>query len=189
MQTQFIVVLDACVLYPAPVRDLLLQLASKGVFQAKWTQHIQNEWINSLLKNRPELSRIKLEQTCTIMNESILDSIVEDYQILIPDLLLPDMNDVHVLAAAIKCHAQAIITYNMKDFPDKVLSKFDIEALHPDNFLRCQLDLNLPIFLACVKTIRSRLRNPPKDPHQYLQTLFQYIPQTVSILNNFVDVI
>lgn len=54
MQTQFTILLDSCVLYPAPVRGLLLQLASKSLFRGRWTKRIQDEWKSNLLKNRIE---------------------------------------------------------------------------------------------------------------------------------------
>lgn len=113
MQTQFTVLLDACVLYLAPVRDVLLQLASKGLYRARWTKRIQDEWIRNLIKNRPDLNETQLERTCALMNSSVLDCLVEDYEELASGLSLPDPGDAHVLAAAIKSQAQIIVTYNI----------------------------------------------------------------------------
>lgn len=73
---------------------------------------------------------------------------------------MPDLNDRHVLAAAIKGEAQIIVTYNLNDFPTTILNKFGIEAQHPDEFFLNQIDLNLPIFLTAVKNIRSSLTPP-----------------------------
>lgn len=189
MHSQFTVLFDACVLYPAPVRDVLLQLASKGLFRGRWTQKIQDEWIRNLLKNRPDLNQNQLEYTCKMMNDSVLDCLVVDYEDLATGILLPDRDDVHVLAAAIKCQAQTIVTFNLKDFPNEVLQKYGIEAQHPDTFLRHQLDLDLPTFLSCIKTIRSRLNKPPMNAKDYLFTLFSHLPQTVSILKEYVSLI
>jgi PIN domain len=102
------------------------------------------------------------------MNNSVLNCLIEDYEDLMPNISLPDPDDVHVLAAAVKSQAQIIVTYNIKDFPLEMLQKFDIEAQHPDIFLRYQLDLNLSAFLSCIKTIRARLKNPPTTANQYL---------------------
>lgn len=189
MQTQFTVLFDACVLYPAPVRDILLQLASKGLFRGRWTKQIQDEWIRNLLQNRPDLKESQLERTRVMMNDSVLDCLVVDYEELISGLSLPDPEDCHVLAAAIKSQAQIIVTYNIKDFPSETLQKFDIETQHPDTFLRYQLDLNLSTFLSCIKTIRARLKTPPVTANQYLFTLFTHLPQTVSILKEYEDLI
>ena len=65
---RFTVVLDACVLYPAPIRDLLLNLAQLGLFKPRWSDEIQNEWIEGLLKKRPDLSRLNLAKTKEAMN-------------------------------------------------------------------------------------------------------------------------
>lgn len=105
MQTQFTVIIDACVLYNASVRDLLLQLSSEGLFRGKWTKRIQDEWKRSLLENRPDLKKEQLERTCELMNKSILNCLVEDYEELATGLKLPDSDDAHVLAAALKSQA------------------------------------------------------------------------------------
>ena len=78
MQTQFTVLFDACVLYSAPVRDILLQLASKGLFRGKWTEQILEEFISNLLENRPDLNRTQLARTCELMNSSCLECLVND---------------------------------------------------------------------------------------------------------------
>jgi len=189
MQTQFTVVFDASVLYNAPVRDLLLQLASQGLFRARWSARIQEEWMRNLLEKRPDLKREQLERTCEMMNKTVLNCLVEDYEELAAGITLPDPDDAHVLAAALKSQAQVIVTYNLKDFPQSTLTKYQIEVLHPDTFLRSQLDLYPPSFLSCIKAVRARLRKPPKTAQEYLFTLFQHLPQTVNILRKYIDLI
>src|SRR5271169_4762258 len=112
MQSQFTVILDACVLYPAPIRDLILQLASEGLFRARWSKKILEEWKKNLLKNRPDLSIEQLERTCELMNKSIVDSLIENYEELAVGIILPDPDDAHVVAAALKAQAQIIVTCN-----------------------------------------------------------------------------
>src|SRR6478736_2585668 len=114
-------VLDACVLYPAPLRDLLLSLTVEGLFRARWSEEIHEEWIRNLLKQRSDLTRDALERTKTFMNSSVPDCVVEGYEYLINSLKLPDADDRHVLAAAIVGHADAIVTFNLKDFPSDVI--------------------------------------------------------------------
>ncbi|MGB0068005.1 MAG: hypothetical protein WBQ11_08155 [Isosphaeraceae bacterium] len=92
----FTVVFDACVLYPAPLRDLLVQLALGDIFSARWTDAIHDEWISNLLESRPDLSREALERTRSLMNSHVRDSLVTGYEGLIPGFLLPDENDRHV---------------------------------------------------------------------------------------------
>ncbi len=74
------VVLDACVLYPAPVRDILLSLANEGLFKPKWSNEIQNEWTRNLLSNRPDLSKEELQTTVSAMNKAITDSNVVNFE-------------------------------------------------------------------------------------------------------------
>jgi len=94
--SNFIALFDACVLYPAPLRDLLMHLAVTDLFRARWSNEIHEEWIRNLLKNRPSITLEKLERTRSLMNNSAGDCLVEGYESLIPGLTLPDPDDRHV---------------------------------------------------------------------------------------------
>jgi predicted nucleic acid-binding protein len=107
----FTVIFDACVLYPAPLRDLLTELAAAHIFQARWTEAIHDEWIRALLADRPDLSREQLLRTKELMNRAVLDCLVSGYEYLIPSITLPDPNDRHVVAAAIHGRADAVVTF------------------------------------------------------------------------------
>lgn len=115
----FTAVYDACVLYPAPLRDFLMWLALSGRFRARWSLEIHNEWKRNLLKNRPDLTTEQLDRTSDLMDQAIPDACVSGYEKLIEGLTLPDIDDRHVLAAAIRCNASVIVTFNQKDFPDR----------------------------------------------------------------------
>ena len=112
---RYTAVLDACVLFPAPLRDLLMSLADEGIYGARWTAQIHDEWVRNLSAKRPDLDRQKLQRTASLMNEVVEDALVENYEYLIPTLELPDPDDRHVLAAAIVGHADAIVTFNLKE--------------------------------------------------------------------------
>lgn len=133
----FTVVFDACVLYPAALRDFLMTLATAGLFRAKWTDDIHDEWISALLERRPEIERDRLGLVRQKMDEAVPDALIERerYEVLIPSLSLPDENDRHVLAAAIVAGAEMIVTFNLSDFPPAALAKHAIEAVHPDDFV------------------------------------------------------
>ncbi|MCI1003288.1 PIN domain-containing protein [Herbaspirillum sp. C7C8] len=165
---KYTVVLDACVLYPAKLRNLLLCLAERGAFHARWTQHIQNEWVGSLLKKGKEgITEEKLKRTVQLMNAAIEDSVIEGYEYLIDSLELPDADDRHVLAAAIVGHADAIVTFNLTDFPsEKILKEHKIEIIHPDDFLIFQYDLSQVEFLTTVKEMREIMKNPSLSAEQ-----------------------
>ncbi len=110
--SNYTVLFDANVLYPAPMRDVLLQLALTDLFRAKWTDDIHREWIENLLENEPHRDRAALERTRDLMNTNIRDCLITGYEGLIPSLSLPDQDDRHVLAAAIVGRCDAIITQN-----------------------------------------------------------------------------
>src|SRR5678809_409481 len=97
----FVVVYDACVLYPAPLRDLLLRVARTGLVRARWSDAILDECFRSILENRPELRPEALDRTRELMKLAVPDGIVEGYEDLIAGLTLPDPDDRHVLAMAI----------------------------------------------------------------------------------------
>ncbi len=183
----FSVIYDACVLYPAPLRDLLMRLAVTDLFKAHWTDKIHEEWINALLRqNKYKLE--DLEKVRDLMDKHIKDAKIYGYELLINNLVLPDENDRHVLAAAIKINADAIITFNTKDFPSEILSQYAIEVIHPDDFIFSQLELNLALCLKAIKEQRLTLKNPPKNPDEFLLILQkQCLQQTVSKLEEYID--
>ncbi|MCB1053422.1 MAG: PIN domain-containing protein [Acidobacteria bacterium] len=181
----FVVVYDSCVLYSAPLRDLLMRMALADLYQAKWTRKIHEEWIRNLNKNRGIPVKI-LERVANLMDAHVRDALVEDYQKYEQLFVLPDPDDHHVLAAAIASGAKLIVTFNQKDFPTAVLSGFNIETQHPDEFIVSQAELNQGKFLEAVSTHRRSLKNPPKGPEEYLETLRkQGLPKTVSYLDPF----
>lgn len=129
------VVLDACVLYPARLRDLLMHLGITGLYQPKWSRCIHDEWCRNLRENRPDIQPVTLNRTVELMNMALPDANITGYKHLIAGLTLPDPDDCHVLAAAIRAKAEVIVTLNLRDFPPGILASFDIEALHPDDFI------------------------------------------------------
>lgn len=167
----FIVVYDACVLYPAPLRDLLIRLARTGVFRARWTEQILDEVFRNLCKNRPDLDEEKLARTRAFMIEAIPDGVVRGYEDLITGLRLPDPDDRHVLAAAITTGAQAIITSNAKDFPAAALGKYNIERMSPDQLVLDLIDLAPAAVLQTVQEQAQALKNPPQVLAMLLETL------------------
>ena len=167
---RYTALLDANTLYPAPLRDLLLRLAVDGLYHARWTASIHDEWTRNLAKNRPELAE-RLPRLVALMNRIVPDCLVENYESLINGLALPDAEDRHVLAAAIAGHADAIVTFNLKDFPAEVLGRYNIEALHPDDFVLNQLELGQIDALAAIKAMRARLRRPPQSAADLIATL------------------
>jgi len=188
--TNFTAVFDACVLYPAPLRDLLMSVAITEQFRARWTNEIHDEWARNLLKNREDITEEQLQRTVEMMNQAVPDCLVENYDGYIDSLELPDPDDRHVLAAAIKCSADVIVTNNLKDFPKDELDKYDVDVQSPDIFLSHLFDLSPPAFCYAVQEMRKRLQNPPYTEEEFLELLYkQGLPLIVSKLKEVIDLI
>ena len=188
--SQLAALLDANVLYPAPVRDILMQLAVEDLFRAKWTADIHQEWIEALLRNEPHRDRAALERTRTLMDTAVRDALITGYETLIPCLELPDTDDRHVLAAAIVGRCDVIVTQNLHDFPLDALKPYGIETQHPDDFLADHLHLAPGKFCVAVRKVRARLKNPPYSVEDYLAILTrQGLVVTVSELEQFAELL
>lgn len=186
--THFTALFDACVLYPAELRSLLMYLALTDLFRARWTDRIHEEWMNGVLKDRLDLTRGKLVRVRDLMNAHVRDALVTDFDELIPSLTLPDPDDRHVLAAAIRGRADVIVTKNLRDFPARCLADYGIEAQHPDAFIRHLFDLDVEAVCQAVQTHRRSLKHPPFTVDGYLTLLErQELPETVELLRRFTD--
>jgi hypothetical protein len=112
--------LDASVLYSAPLRDLLMRLTLAGLYQARWSNDVRDEWTRALLRDRPDLTAGQLDRVRSTMDQHGEDCLVTGYESLITSLTLPDPDDRHVLAAAILAGAGVIVTTISKIFRSKV---------------------------------------------------------------------
>jgi hypothetical protein len=139
-----------------------MRLALTDLFHARWTDAIHEEWIQSLLEDRPDLTRSQLNRTRDLMNSNVRDCLVTDYEDLIGAITLPDADDRHVLAAAIRARADLIVTFNLDDFPIRILQGYSIIAQHPDDFVSHLLDLAPAVVYRAVKRQRVTLKNPPR---------------------------
>lgn len=163
--------IDASVLYSAPLRDTILWLA------------VGQEWIRSVLRNRPDLKVHRLERTRDLMNEWVADCLVTGYEPLIDTLTLPDADDRHVLAAAIHGNASVIVTRNIRHFPNSLLQAYQVVAQHPDDFLFNLLSTETEAALIWLARQRSGLNNPPRSVDQYIEGfVIAKLPKTAELL-------
>ena len=128
------VVLDACVLYPTVLREILLGLAEAGLYEPLWSERILREWVLATAKIGPG-APVVAEGEAALARAKFPRAMVAAQAQIEARLSLPDPNDIHVLAVAIAGHADAIVTFNAADFPRPVLADFGLERRDPDGFL------------------------------------------------------
>ena len=183
-----IALLDANVLYPAALRDVLVTLGAFNVYAPRWTNQIHDEWIRNVVLNRPGTNRARLESTRRAMELAIPGALAEGFESLIATLQLPDPNDRHVLAAAIQAKVQVLVTFNRKDFPRAEVDRWNIKVQSPDEFLCDLFTLNPHSVVAALANQRDRLKKPPLSTEQFLGNLrLQRLPRFVAALEPFKD--
>jgi hypothetical protein len=174
-QARYTALFDACVLYPIAMCDALMSISTTGLFAAKWTRRIEDEWIRALESSRPELTG-KLTVRRDSMREAVPDWEVPQpaWNSLVPTvegLGLPDRGDSHVIAAAIAGHADCIVTTNLKHFPASVLDLYGIEAVDPDRFIVNQWDLDALAVVVAFKAMRARWKKPEATSEDFASIL------------------
>jgi len=167
--TRFTCVLDTNVIIPIEVRDLLFWFAFDELYTPKWSKHIFSEWEDVM--KRHQISQEEIDKRIGWANQAFPDAMVQNYEVLIPVLELPDEKDCHVLAAAIKTNANIIVTNNLKDFPKDYLETFDLSAKNPDDFLTETIDLNQEIAVNSFRKLVLNRRNPDLDEFEVLDAL------------------
>jgi predicted nucleic acid-binding protein len=141
--------------------DALMSLAVDGLYAAKWTRRIETEWMTSLALRRPDLDG-KLVHRRDQMRAVVPDWEVQEraWRTKVNGLVLPDPDDVHVLAAAVAAHAACIVTANLRDFPASILDPMKIDVIHPDAFIVALWDLDAAAAAAAFKRMRTRWKKP-----------------------------
>jgi hypothetical protein len=117
------------------------------------------------------------------MDAAVLDCCVSGYEDLIDALTLPDPNDRHVLAAAIRCHASVIVSFNLNDFPTEVLDKYGIHSRHPDDFIMDVDGLSQGTLIRAARDDFEHYREPPLTVDEYIDGLrITQVPKTAHYL-------
>ncbi len=159
-------VLDACVLAPMPVADLLLRLGEAGFYAPRWSTHILAE-LRKFLAGRGKTAR-QIEHRIEQMSIAFEDACISGYEDLIESVHLPDPNDRHVLAAAIRGQIQTIVTENLRDFPERATNPYGITVRRLDEFLVEQYDLDRKRF---VEVLNGQALERAVDPQRLLEKI------------------
>ncbi|WP_261665502.1 PIN domain-containing protein [Deinococcus sp. Marseille-Q6407] len=151
--------LDANVLYGELLRNLLLRLAVQRVCTIYWSAEVQQEWKRHLVDDAG-YSEATITRTQERMEAAFPAANVSGYEALLPDLQLPDPDDRHVLAAAIRARANILVTFNLKDFPKDTLPP-GLVVQHPDEVLSHLLETNAEGCRIALTKLVASLKNPP----------------------------
>lgn len=174
---RFTVVLDACVLFPMVVRDVLLTLADHEFFNPKWSARLHDEWIRNLTAHRLAQNlagdvQAKIEAIRNDMDRAFPDALVDTVLPETPDLGPVDPKDRHVVMTAVAARADAVVTFNLRDFAaEHVLQTQNIEILHPDTFVLDLIDLQPTLAIVAFKEMRLRKKNPPWTVDEFIERI------------------
>ena len=127
-------VLDANVLYPSVLREILIGIAARGLYEPLWSDRLLREWTIAVGKLGPVV-QAQAQTEAMLMKAAFPRAVVREQPNIEGRLMLPDLNDIHVLAVAVAGHADCIVTFNARDFPRGVLAEEGIERRDPDGFL------------------------------------------------------
>lgn len=170
--------IDACTLARVLPRNLLLSLAEADFFRIRWSNVILAETENAIrgmLEKRgaaPDVASAKAAHQIHQMRAAFEDAEVLDFENFKPIAHgLPDPNDVHVVAAAIKTQAAAIVTDNLKDFPAHILAALNIEVRSSDDFIADTIALDTGRAVSTIRRLRERLKRPEMPPEAFLLSL------------------
>jgi hypothetical protein len=145
-------------------------LAMSGLFRARWSADIHAEWMDAVSASRG-IPREQLTARRDAMDAAVLDACVTGYEELIEALKLPDPDDRHVLAAAIRCGASAIVTFNEKDFPEDALGKYGVHTRHPDDFILDVDGLSSGALIEAARHDLAHYKDPPLSVETYIEGL------------------
>lgn len=163
--------LDACVLVPIALTDTMLRLAEAGLYRPLWSDRVIAEMVDAIETIHPDLAPGQARSRADAMNAAFPDACVTDWEELVAGITLPDLDDRHVVAAALQGRADTIVTANLRDFPAEILDPMGIEAQHPDEFLLNQLDLDPDVTIATLHRQVAATQRPAITARELLDHL------------------
>ncbi len=170
---RFTVLVDACSLFSPLTRNLLLSLAEGEFFRLRWSARILEEVERAIARSYAQKGVTdgaeRAARARAAMERAFEEAAVTGYEELLPGLGgLPDANDAHVIAAAVKTRATVIVTENLRHFPERILKPLDLEAKKADEFIADTIDLDIGRAIPIVRRMRERLKRPERTPQTLL---------------------
>ena len=167
----FTAVLDANVLFPIVIRDYLIWLSIHELYTPKWSGKLLEEFTAIFQKKKMDLLPQQITRQIQLINKTCPHALVEKYESIIPSVDISDENDRHVVAAAIKCNANVIVTYNLDDFPPEYLESVALSVVDPDTFIADMIDLSPKRCCDAFREMVLAKNKPPYDETAYLEIL------------------
>ena len=185
--------IDACALVGVLKRNVLLSLAEAEFFRLAWSHEVLAETeraITRLLAQRGVIEPAKIAHLqIARMMTAFPDACVENYEAL-NTIVLPDPGDLHVVSAAIKAQASAIVTDNIADFPRKLLAQFDLEIKSSDDFIADTISLDVPRAIFALRTMRLRFKSPVLTGPVLLEKMkAARLKKTIALLQGHIDLL
>jgi hypothetical protein len=157
------VLLDACVLYPTVMREVLIGAAGQGLYAPLWSERLLEEWARATRRIGPD-AEAQARGEIALLRAAWPNAEVTWPPSLEDRLWLPDAGDVHVLAAAIAGSAETIITVNAKDFPRGILAEEGLSRADPDAFLMGLFKASPDAIRAACEAVLAKARLLSPDP-------------------------
>lgn len=159
---------DACALYGIRLTDLVLRLADAGAFRVLWSDAVLEEVRRNVVASGVDEPAV--DRRIGAMRDFFPDARVTGFESII-DSLTCHPKDRHVLAAAVRAKADVLVTFNLRDFPEHSLEPFDVEVVHPDDFLLDQLDLFPGLVTRVLAELVEDYDDPPETMEDVLDAL------------------
>jgi hypothetical protein len=164
-------VLDACVLYPVVLRDLLLTLGALDAFDPRWTESILDEMARNVLADRPDIEPAQFDaRLVSAMRRAFPAASVEGYEHLI-DAMDNHPKDRHVAAAAVHVGAAAVVTYNVRDFDSELLRQRGIAVVNPPQLVGRLVADDPSVVALAVRAMAARKKRPPMSPAEVVAAI------------------
>lgn len=161
--------LDACVLFPVATREILLSYARAGGFAPLWSARVVEEWRRASVAKLSAEDAARAEGDAALMAAWFPGGLVSGYEAREAEVWSPDPADAHVLAAAIVGRADAILTFNARDFPPRSLRPHGLSRLHPDEFLAGELRRAAPGLAAALRPLAEAAEAKGQDFRRFLK--------------------
>lgn len=171
-----VVVIDACVLYSATLRDVLLRFAEIGLLMPCWSERILAETAQALRRTRPDIRAEQIEHLMRCMKRAFPEAMVEPAAVVA--LGLPDPDDEHILAVATACSADLVVTLNLRDFPARIVRRStSARVISPDQLFMALLQEDERAVRFVIDAMAADLRNPPITPEQLIAGMRKQVPR------------